>query len=181
MMVKDKNLEDSPGYSVDSNPYQINPELTKRKAKELYLLYGWSKQQLLELGMPEKTLDTWLYKPTANSLPWFQEKEIFNNSVLMRMKEVKAEELEESVARAINILKRSLLAVDMDGDVLSVNQMEKLVNLISKVDHIINLEKGKPTSINQDLNLAQKDIDAIVEQLKELDPLLNYDAESKIN
>jgi hypothetical protein len=179
-MVKEKTMEEAPSFDADSTPFDINPELTRRKAKELYLLYGWSKQQLLTLGIPETTLNTWLYKPTVNSLSWHQEKEVFQNSILARMKENKAEELEETVSRGVSVLKRSLMALDLEGTPLTVNQMERLTNMLGKLDHIINLEKGKPTSISADVNLAQKDIDAIVEELEKLDPLLSYSGE-KIN
>lgn len=157
-----------------SNPYQVNPELTKRKAKELFLLHGWDKQQLLTLGMPEKHLNTWLYEPTENTLSWNQEKEIFHTSILEKMKEHKATEVTHSLGRALGIAKRSLASIDLDGTILNINQLHKLTAVIKDLDNIVRLEEGKPTSIQQDLNLSQAQVKKIVEELDKLDPFISY-------
>ena len=165
----------------EKSPFEINPEVTRRRAKELYLLHGWSKEELLGLGIPEATLNHWLYNPTESNLSWKDEKEIFHRSVLDKMKEYKADELKEVASRGVNVLKRSLLALDLSGEVLTVAQMEKLTTMISKLDPIIKLEEGRPTSIRQDLNLTQKQVAELVEELDGLDPLFDYDIKGKVN
>lgn len=167
----------------EQTPYEINPGVTRRRAKELYLCYGYTKQMLLEdLGIPETTLDHWLYNPTDNNLSWKQEKDLFEQTVLQRMKDRTADELTDIAARGFGILKRSLVAMDLEGKVFdSPRQIKEFTDAVSKVKNLLQLEEGKPTSITASTELTQKEIGELVGELEDLDPFVDYSSKGRIN
>ena len=165
-----------------STPYQINPGLTRRRAKELYILYYWTKEQLLELGMPERTLNQWLYEPTEGQLSWKAERDIFEATTFERMKERSSDEMSKGLARCMSILNRSLTEADLDGMKLkSPREYKDMVGVVKELKNLINVEEGKPTSITQNLSLTQAEVRDLVGELQDLDPLIDYDQSGKIN
>ena len=166
---------------VVSSDWDRHPEIVKRKAKELYILYGWDVQKIHEeFGVPLETVRVWVYNPTSTHMSWKVEKDSFHSSVMDRLKADKAEELKEVSARAVGAIKRGLMELDVDSKPLTIAQMEKLTNMLGKLDHIVTLAEGKPTSINRSVATTQKEIDELLGDLDKLDPLMDY-SPNKIN
>lgn len=161
---------------VIDTPYSVNPELTKHKAKELYLLHRWTITDLLELGIPKATLETWVYQPTHESLSWKQERDIFDESVLARMKDKAADAMTETFSRGMNILSRSYLNADMENLRLTKpREFKDMIDALTKLKNLINLEEGKPNEIKQYLGLNQSQVDELVKRLDKMDPFINYE------
>lgn len=177
------------GSKVGSNqaqdipPFQINPELTRRRAKELYMLYFWTKDQLVEhLGIPPETLEVWLYRATENQLSWSQERDVFETTAFQKMKDRASDELGKALARSMNIMNRSLTEADLDGMKLkSPREYRDMMGVIKELKSLVNLEEGKPTSISKNINLTQKEVKALVTELQELDPFIDWDPSGTIN
>lgn len=179
-------VERSPDWmavpETDETPWQINPGLTRRRAKELYMIYYWSKDQLLDLGIPESLLNSWLYNPSAEGLSWKQERDMFEGSILARMKERAGDEMSKALSRSMAILNRSLTEADLDGMKLkSPREYKDMMGVIKDLKNLVNLEEGKPTSIKKNVSLTQKEALELVQQLQDLDPLINYDPTGEVN
>lgn len=168
--------------AAEETPWKINPELTRRRAKELYLLYYWTKDQLLDLGIPENLLESWLYRPSAEGLSWKQERDVFEQSMLSRMKERAGDEMGKALSRAMAIMNRSLTEADLDGLRLSSpREYKDMMGVIKDLKNLVNLEEGKPTSIKKNVSLTQKDALKLVQELQDLDPFIDYDPKGTVN
>lgn len=166
----------------ERSPWQINPGVTRRRAKELYLIYGWDKQRLLTLGMPEPTLNHWLYNPTDNHLSWKQEKDILDESILSKMKEGLSEEASKLGSKLLSILQRTVSEWDLSGEALkNPKAFKDVVDALSKIHQLRQLEDGKPTSIKASTELTQKEIGELVGELQQLDPFIDYDPSGGVN
>lgn len=170
-----------PSNGVEFSPYEINPTLTKWKAKELYMCAGWEKDQLLELGIPEGTLNAWLYTETEDTLPWKIERDNHRKGILYALKEEKAETLKSTLSHAVSMVRRSLAKADMEGKDLSPREMKDVMGVIKDINNMIQLEEGKPTSIKAEFEYNEKNVRKLLEDLDKLDPLMDYDAKNKIN
>ena len=161
--------------------WEINPGLVKRKAYEAYMIHFASKAEILKLGMPEDTLDTWLYSPTSNQMSWKMQRDHYYDVEMRAFMEGKAEVLKKTAARMLNIANRSLQELDESGDTVNIPQLEKLMNSFGKIQHWIQIEDGKPTNITESYTMTQKGLQGLMEELQELDPLLDYDQSGKVN
>jgi uncharacterized protein YjcR len=167
----------------DMTPYQINPGLTRRRAKELYMFSYYKKDDLVQLlGIPPQTLEVWLYRATEGQLSWSQERDLFEQTVFSRMKDKAAEDMSKSQARIMNILQRSLTEDDLDGVRLkSAREYRDMMAVIKDMQHFRNIEEGKPTTIKAHVNLTQAEARELIAELQDLDPLFDYDGSRKIN
>ena len=109
----------SEGSSVEvvevNSPWEINPDLTRLKARELYVCYRWSKQRISEsLGVPDSTLQYWIYKPTEGRLSWHQERELAEDSIMDAVKQNIKGELVKIAAHSMSILRRSIAEKDFE-------------------------------------------------------------------
>jgi hypothetical protein len=168
-------------FMKEDNPWSINPSLVRRKAYEAYMIHFASKDELLKLGMPEATLDTWLYQPTEGKMSWKMQRDHYYEVELRSFMEAKSEQLKKTAARILNIANRSLEQIDESGEPLSVAQVEKLFNSFGKVQHWLQIEDGKPTHITESFDYSQKGLRQLMKELQELDPLIDYDSKGKIN
>jgi hypothetical protein len=161
-------------------PYQINPNFTRKKCYELYILYSWEKKDLLRFGVPDKTLDKWLYEPTERGNSWKQQRELFEAKV-NRAKEDKAiDEIVDIQCLSYELQKRALLERREDPTPISMVELDKLRKVGETAHSAKRLEEGKPTTIQHNLNLNKEQIKELVRDLDELDPFINYDS-NKIN
>lgn len=176
-------FEERTSDSTTEAPYKINPGLVRARAKELFILYYWSKEDLhTHLGIPLEDLTRWISQPTANQFCWQQERDIFESSIFQKMKERCSDEMSKGMARAMSILNRSLSEADMESMKLnSPREYRDMVAVIKELKNLINLEEGKPTSIVKNLNLTQTQVKEILTELQELDPFMDYDQSGGIN
>ena len=135
--------------AVVVTPWEINQGLVKAKAKELFMVHRWSPKQLLELGIPRDTLNTWLYRPTENSFSWQQERDIFDASVMERMKSAAAECLQENFSRTMSVLAKSLLEFETSGTLLKTpKQFKDMISVAKEFRELLSTEKAETEDIS---------------------------------
>lgn len=167
---------------VIQTPYEINPGLTKQKAWELYMIYRWEKRELLELGIPENTLDTWLYQPTREGPCWKQERDIFDRSVKQKMKESAADAMGEIFAEGMDWIACDLKEARRSGRRLEKpREFKELIDSLAKLKNLINLEEGKPNTISQHVITTQEEAQELYNKLQKLDPFLQADSKGSVN
>lgn len=176
-----REVKVSTGGSEDLNlddvtAYQTSPFFTRKKCYELYVLYGWEKKDLLRFGMPESTLDTWLYQPTERGPSWKQDRELFEAKVNRAKEEKAIDEIVDIQVLSYELQKRALIERKENPEPLTMTELDKIRKVGETAHTIKRLEEGKPTTIKQNFNLNKKEIAGIIEELDELDPFIDYDS-----
>ena len=174
--------DQGPVVAVQETPWEINPEMCKQRCYQAYMLHYADKAELLEMGIPEATVNGWLYQPTSDGRPgWHLQRELFYKQEMQAFMKGRSQELKKTGARILNIANRTLLELDDSGETVSVAQLEKLFNSFGKVMHWVQIEDGKPTSISKSFDYSQDSIRELISELQELDPLIDYDPKGKHN
>ena len=173
-MVSEKQLNKPVVKLENMTPYEINPELARLKAKELYLVGNYSKQIIMEsLGIPESTLNEWINVSCNGSIGWKFEKEMFHSKTLDKLKNNKGAILEEVLGLSIDIIHKGLLHLK-DRSEFSLAELRKVSDIIGEVNKGLLLEQGKPTEIRASFKGTQDELDKLLNELQEVDEFQNY-------
>lgn len=183
MELDEKGKRERKSLSPEMSPYEINAFFTKNKAKELYIVYFWEIRDLHDhLGIPESTLYTWINKSDEGELSWAQERRIFEASVMRGVKEKCGEEIGKAFSRAMSVMNRSLAEMNAAGmTYASPRDLRDMVTVLQSLKNLVNVEQGKPTDIKETVIRSQKDVQVLLAELQELDPLLDYSPKDVIN
>lgn len=107
----------------------------RRQAKALYLDNHSLDEIAEKLDINMNTLKTWIDKGTVNEPAWKTLKE----NLKPRLKEVLENPhiecgLEDAYAAGVNIVARSLAALDSSGETLTVAGIDRLISALDKID-----------------------------------------------
>lgn len=178
----DNSNSTSPAVVIQT-PYQLNPELTKREAKKLYMFHRWGKKELLELGMPERTLDAWLYQPTKNCMSWKQERDIQDQMMDSTLARGLARRFYRILDKFTKVAVESIEEIDFEEIRLTKpREFKDWMDVISKVKKELDIEEGKPREIKRHIIQSQEEANQLIEELKSLkDPFIDYNPDGQVN
>lgn len=107
---------------------------------------------------------------------------MFEASVMRGVKEKCGEEMEKAFGRAMSVINRSLAEMDAAGaSYASPRDLKDMVTVLQSLKNLVNVEQGKPTDIKETVIRSQKDVQDLLTELQELDPLFDYSPKDVIN
>lgn len=158
----------------DLTPYELDENLARIKAKELYIIGNYKSKDISEiLGIPEGTLSHWINVSCNGGIGWKQEREAFYGKTIENLKKNKGEILENVLGLSLDIIHRGLLNLSQRSE-FSLAELRKVSDIIDSTNKGLLLEQGKPTEITASFKGTQEELDKLLNELSEVDEFQNY-------
>jgi hypothetical protein len=119
----------------------------------------------------------WIYDHRPGVECWKREKEEENDKIfqeILSSKHVK-KNIEAINEIGLAIVLRVLQDVYADERKISIGEAQKLMELLSKSDHMRRLAEGEATTIIAKVDASPKGIKELIEGFKEADPYADYE------
>jgi hypothetical protein len=162
-----------------SNLYSENREAARVLAKEDYFTFEEPMVISEKYGIPHDTLYNWMNKPNSHTgeAPWKELRGISYDKLFDKI--LNSEECSNRIRHILGYasenLKRGLLALTTRETPLSLSEMSKLSLIMKEVNTMLRLEKGEATEIFGRIDTSPQGIKTLVDDLKEIDPYVDYE------
>lgn len=133
----------------------IDPK-TRRLAKSLYLEGRPPKEIADELSLNINTLMHWIDKGSQLEPAWkaIRAHHCGNTKALLESPHIEAS-IEDVRAAALNVVARSLAALDASGETLDVANVDRLMSVLDRMDRI---QRGHDVDSEEDRKVSLRDL-----------------------
>lgn len=155
--------------------YADNPDYARIKAKELYIVHGWSSKDISDsLGIPDRTVDSWIHTSCNGSIAWRLEKEKIYQITIDKLKSKKEDILLQIMGSSVDLMNKGLTYLLDTKQEFTVAEVRKLLDFVTDMNKTVNLEQGKPTEITRTFQGTQDELDRLLNELSVVDEFGTY-------
>lgn len=140
------------------------PKKDLERIKQMYFL-GFSLEEIThQFPVSVKTLRFYVFGVSddgTDPLCWYKQKKEVDKTGVMPYIRGKVDALEKATGMAYRLLTRGLEGVaervDSGDYQFTVDEVKKLSDVVANLDKLVRLETGKPTDINEVVNISLKE------------------------
>ena len=158
--------------------YSRNRVNAKLLAKCDYFCFDTPAQIAKRYGIPREKLNLWIQEPDDEGRPsWSEQRETEYKNLFQRVIDAKEESCKQIFSLGLHNLKRALLFLTNREQPMSLAEMQKLNSIIVDMNTVLRLEAGKATEIIGNVDTSPEGIQKMLEEMKEIDPYVDYSEE----
>lgn len=159
-----------------SKLHSTDPVAAKILAKDDYLLFLSPAVICRRYGMSAYALHQCIHDrdPITGGECWNIERARRYNEIFDKALKDSHEAIKNILGLGTSNLKRTLEALLVREDPLTLNEAHKLSGIIAEMNKIIRLEEGKATDIHAHIDTSPEGVRKLVDELQEVDPYVDY-------